>query len=110
MEGMKFDHDTNMWELVDFEFMDQCVAVLTLGAKKYAPGNWKHVERIRYVGALLRHVSSYCRGQQNDPETGFSHLAHAFCNLMFLFGHDKIQSAGKISGIEEIGPFGYRSL
>lgn len=90
MGGVKFDSEKNRWDLVDFDFMDQCVAVLTHGAKKYAPNNWKLVERWRYLGALMRHVSAYYNGEANDQETGLSHLAHAFCNLMFLFGHDKL--------------------
>ena len=90
MEGVKHDQAKNRWDLVDFEFMDQCVKVLTFGSLKYAPDNWRKVERWRYVGALMRHVSAYLQGEKNDPETGCSHLAHAFCNLMFLFGHDKM--------------------
>lgn len=91
MEGIKHDQTKNRWDLVDFDFLDQCVAVLTFGSQKYAPDNWKKVERWRYIGALCRHVSKYLQGEKNDPETGLSHLAHAFCNLMFLFGHDKIE-------------------
>ena len=89
MDGMKFDHEKNRWHLLDFEFMDECVRVLTYGAVKYAEDNWKQVERKRYVSALLRHISAYMQGKSTDHETGCSHLAHAFCNLMFLFGHDR---------------------
>jgi hypothetical protein len=88
--GIKHDQAKNRWDLLDFDFMDQCVRVLTMGSIKYAPNNWKLVERRRYVGALLRHISAYLQGEALDPETGCSHLAHAFCNLMFLFGHDKL--------------------
>ncbi len=38
----------------------------------------------RPLAACLRHVFSYIGGEDKDPETGLSHLAHASCCLMFL--------------------------
>ena len=59
--------------------------VLTYGARKYAPGNWKRVDdRTRYVDALLRHAFAYVRGEKRDPESGEHHLAHAVCCAMHL--------------------------
>lgn len=59
--------------------------VLTFGAKKYSPDNWRNVDdRTRYVDAALRHVFAYQRGKRVDPESGEHALAHAVCCLMFL--------------------------
>lgn len=59
--------------------------VLTLGASKYTPGNWRRVDdRTRYVDAALRHVFAFMRGEARDPESGEHHLAHAVCCLLFL--------------------------
>jgi hypothetical protein len=50
-----------------------------------------HCERIDIAGsspwffaALLRHLFAWWRGEELDPESGLSHLAHAGCCLMFL--------------------------
>ena len=34
--------------------------------------------------ALQRHLSSWWGGEDKDPETNLSHLAHAGCCLLFL--------------------------
>jgi hypothetical protein len=73
--------------------MEQIVQVLEHGAKKYDIDNWKMVEGAsgfngRYANALLRHVIAYCSGEEKDPESGLSHLAHAGCNCLFLLWFD----------------------
>ena len=32
----------------------------------------------------MRHLWAYKEGEQNDPETGVTHLAHALCCIMFM--------------------------
>ena len=59
--------------------------VLTFGAKKYKPNNWRNnTDLSRYEGALLRHFEAYRMGEILDEETGMPHLAHALTNLVFL--------------------------
>jgi hypothetical protein len=58
--------------------------ILTLGAKKYSPDNWKNVEPDRYEDALLRHYAEYMCGEVDDPESKMTHWAHIGCNAMFL--------------------------
>lgn len=82
--GVKDDSAKLRYDLVDFKSLDQMVAVLTMGATKYGPNNWKNVEDERYVAATLRHFSSYRKGEFLDPESGQPHLAHVMCNIMFL--------------------------
>lgn len=62
------------------------VDVLTYGAHKYAPDNWKKVPqaRERYADALLRHIFSWLDGESHDPESELHHLAHAGCCILFL--------------------------
>jgi hypothetical protein len=38
----------------------------------------------RMVGAALRHIHAFNDGEDNDPESGLSHIDHALCCLMFL--------------------------
>jgi hypothetical protein len=59
--------------------------VLTFGAAKYDEENWRYLDKLqeRYTGATLRHLFSHMDGEQRDSETGYSHLAHAICCLLF---------------------------
>jgi hypothetical protein len=59
--------------------------VLTYGAQKYSPGNWLNgMDWSRVYDALIRHLNAFWAGEENDPETGKSHLAHAMCCIGFL--------------------------
>lgn len=59
--------------------------VLAFGAKKYAAWNWsKGMAHSRLIDAALRHITAYADGEDVDPESGLSHLAHARCCLGFL--------------------------
>ena len=82
--GVKDDSAKLRFDLMDFQSIQQMVAVLTMGATKYGPDNWKNVEEHRYVAALLRHFWAYQQGEDIDPESGQPHLAHVMCNTMFL--------------------------
>lgn len=60
--------------------------VLQLGADKYGPFNWRKdaVESMTYFHAALRHLYSWVDGEDSDPESGRSHLAHARACLGIL--------------------------
>jgi Domain of unknown function (DUF5664) len=63
--------------------------VLAFGAKKYAPGNWAlGMDWSRPIDALDRHLVAWKSGEACDPETGYSHLWHAGCCLMFLIAYE----------------------
>jgi len=52
--------------------------VMALGAKKYGPFNWRDskVRASVYISAAKRHLAQWFDGQDNDKESGVSHLAH----------------------------------
>lgn len=85
-DGRKFDTDKPMMGLIPPLAEEALARVLTFGAKKYAPDNWRKVEdkERRYMDAMLRHLNAHRRGEKEDPETGESHLAHAACCVMFM--------------------------
>ena len=58
--------------------------VSAFGAKKYAPGGWRHVENgvARYSDALDRHLTLEASGEITDPETGLRHAAHVAWNAL----------------------------
>lgn len=88
--GVKFDNDKPQWSLLPFKALKEVVDVLTYGAKKYAPDNWKKVPNAkqRYIDAGFRHFTAYAAGEKLDPETGKSHLAHAICCLLYLLAFE----------------------
>lgn len=89
--GVKYDAGKPQWSLVPFKAFSEVVEVLTYGANKYSPDNWKKVPnaRQRYIDAGFRHFAAYAGGEKNDAETGMSHLAHAMCCMLFLLAFDK---------------------
>lgn len=87
--GMKFDDGKLRYDLIPSIATEGLAAVLTYGAKKYKPDNWRSVEPQRYVGAFDRHWHAYLQGELIDKESGLPHLAHCMTNLAFLLelGH-----------------------
>jgi len=88
-EGKKYDSKKPQMELLPMNALLEVSKVLTHGAKKYAPGNWKLVEnaRDRYTGALLRHLALWREGETIDKESGedrLLHIAQVACNALFL--------------------------
>jgi len=84
--GRKFDSGKARMGLIPPYALEAIAEVLTVGAVKYAPDNWKFVEgrEWRYLDAMLRHINAHVKGEMLDEETGMHHLAHAACCLMFL--------------------------
>lgn len=86
MEGaQKRDAGKPPVELVPASFVESISLVLAHGARKYARNDWtKGLPWTRILGSTLRHVYAWSRREDNDPESGLPHLAHAATNIMFL--------------------------
>lgn len=56
------------------------------GLEKYGEANWLHagVNASTYIAAMMRHTLAWAEGEDLDPESGLSHLAHiaACCNIL----------------------------
>ena len=86
-EAKKNDQAKPRPELLPFAALDEVSKVLAFGAQKYAPHNWRFGNGLawsRLLGGALRHLFAWGRGENLDHETGFNHLAHAVCCLLFL--------------------------
>jgi hypothetical protein len=85
--GRKDDTGKLRWDLLPIEPIEKVVEVLTNATKKYTPNSWRNVENAqeRYYAALMRHIVAYRHGESKDAESGISHIAHALCNLIFLY-------------------------
>lgn len=95
MSGTKHDSGKSRLELLSIPAMRSTAEVMAFGAKKYDAHNWrKGFEWSRLYGAALRHLTSHMEGENTDPESGLSHLAHAACCIMFLQEHE-IRKLGK---------------
>lgn len=83
--GIKFDGGKPRLDLISWPAIWEVAKVLGFGAQKYDSWNWiEGIEYSRLVAAVLRHVTAWTSGEDIDPESGISHLAHAMCGLMFL--------------------------
>jgi hypothetical protein len=64
--------------------------VMALGAAKYGAYNWINdpVDATTYYSAAMRHLMSWFAGDDMDPESGVSHLAHvrACCAILMDAG------------------------
>jgi len=93
--GHKDDDGKMPWHLLPFDAVRQVVAVLKFGAQKYAPRNWEQgMDWDRPFSAAMRHLTAWYEGEDKDPETGLSHIAHALCCLLFLMSY-QLRSIGK---------------
>lgn len=88
-EGQKFDSDKLRYELLPPELLEEVARVLTFGAHKYSARNWElGMAWSRPFAALMRHMWAWWRGEEKDPETGYSHLSHAACCIAFLVSYE----------------------
>lgn len=60
--------------------------VMALGAAKYGPYNWQDdpVDATTYYSAAIRHLLQWFSGEDKDPESGASHLAHVRACMAIL--------------------------
>jgi len=90
MEGRKDDTGKLPYHLLAPELLEETARVLQFGTIKYSERNWESgMAWSRPFAALMRHMWAWWRGEATDPETGFSHLAHAACCIMFLLAYEK---------------------
>ena len=89
-KALKFDEGKAPMSLISNEFLTQVAMVMEFGKKKYAAHNWRQgFDWNRPLDASLRHIHAFTDGEDKDPESGLSHLAHAACCLMFLIEFEK---------------------
>lgn len=89
---VSFAHDVTtdlvFWETIWKDSKEQfniSKPLNTVGARNWEAGmDWSRV-----FSALQRHTWAWWGGEDKDPETGFSHLEHAACCIMFLNAYEQ---------------------
>jgi len=103
MEGrMKKNEGKPQLSLMYTSFMIEVCRVREYGIEKHgSPDGWKSTTPIEHIDATLRHIMAFkswllkeSTGEEYDLESGFRHLAHAGCNIMF-----EIERSNIIPGI-----------
>lgn len=85
MTALKYDGEKSRVELLPSAPLVMIGDVLTFGARKYADHNWRGgFDYSRLIGANLRHLLAFNDGEDLDPESDLSHMAHAGCCTLFL--------------------------
>lgn len=97
---MKYDSGKILGSVIFQDFpksINEVLEVATFGANKYERSSWKTVSNAetRYMDALFRHILAAAGGEQNDPESGFSHLAHAAWNCLAVLQLQKMSQNDK---------------
>lgn len=93
--GLK--HDKGKPDLSLIPYSAQCAEALAFGfgADKYERDNFKAgMEASRLIAAAQRHIGAWWEGQDLDPESGVTHLAHARCCLAMLI---ELERLGKLT-------------
>lgn len=88
-EGTKYDDGKPALGLIAPELLFAVGTVLEFGARKYSARNWEQgISYTRVFGGVMRHLWAWWRGENKDPESGFSHLWHAATGVMFLLAFE----------------------
>jgi len=99
IEGLapKFDSGKVRLDLLPIRPLKDTAEVLTYGLNKYGKDSWREGEMIKWsrvYASLQRHLFAFQSGEDLDPETGYSHLAHAACNILMMLEHTYINPQG----------------
>lgn len=86
-QAVKYDEGKTDWAILPIAASEEIIKVFQFGAQKYSRGNYLEGNGLSYtrvINSTLRHIYSFMRGQDLDPESGLHHLAHAGCNIYML--------------------------
>lgn len=88
------------FDLLPAEALEAIAEVMTHGATSEegrGDHNWRHGDGYLWgdvFAALMRHMWAWWRGEEKDPKSGLSHLAHAGANVLFLITYAQTGTGG----------------
>lgn len=84
-KAKRFNAGKLMYSLIPLKLLEGALAVSAFGAEKYGEFNWTKGDKWSVpFNSLMRHLSAWQSGEDNDPETQLSHIDHALCNLLYM--------------------------
>lgn len=84
---IKDDNGKCRLELLPYDALRGVADVFAYGANKYYQDSWRSNEPAEYsrtMGSVLRHLTSWFTGQDNDPESNLNHVDHAISQLLIM--------------------------
>mmetsp|Transcript_22779 Transcript_22779/g.10970 ORF Transcript_22779/g.10970 Transcript_22779/m.10970 type:complete len:131 (+) Transcript_22779:2138-2530(+) len=73
-------------ELVPPSLIWELGRVFSFGAEKHGENSWTQESDIdKLTGSYLRHLNRWRQGEDNDKESGLSHLLHAIADISIIF-------------------------
>lgn len=98
ISGVKLDNGKPDYSLLTRAMMEPMVKALMYGEGKYSRGNFRGgFVNTRLTAAALRHIMAWQDSEDNDPESGVTHLGHAMAALAMLLDNEKegVSSEGR---------------
>lgn len=86
-DAVKFDEGKPAMDLLPPKALRGIASIFGFGKKKYHAFNYKSGKGLDWnqpYAACLRHLNAWNEGEENDHESGESHLYHAGCCVMML--------------------------
>ena len=94
MSGTKHDQGKPDLTLIPRSALEAQARVMGFGARKYGRDNYRQgFPYTRLLAAALRHITAFNDGEDQDPESGESHLAHALCCIAMLIECQRLGTA-----------------
>jgi hypothetical protein len=87
-ESLRYNSGKTQISEIDPNFILAMADVLTKSQSKYTKFNWQRPTKLSTpYDSLMRHILSFQRGENIDPDDGLPHLIKAAVNLMFMHYH-----------------------
>jgi len=94
-KALRYDDNKIRHDLLPAWALNELAKIYTMGAKKYAPNNWRRgMKWSRVLGSLKRHLNKMELGEDLDEESGLHHMAHVAWNAITLLEYYKIYPQG----------------
>lgn len=92
MIAKKDDKEKLKYHLIPPSSLEALATIFTFGAHKYGEFNWTAgFKQSRLFASCMRHLWAWYGGETIDPESGKSHLWHAFTNLSMMIENEKFE-------------------